>query len=477
MADPIAIPLGGADKDYNSIRSRQGIVNMLAEADKGGTYRTVKDCPGLTGFATTPGAGRSNLFVNSGSMYAICGQDLIRCDRYGNVSNLGFVGGGTARGFIQANSLPGDNQIQVLNGIGEGYVYTNAGGLTKITDPDFLSTVSGTVLNERGIYARRDTNEFFLSEIGDFLAYNAASFGSAEQNPDPLIAAISKGSACWFLGGKTVEYWQSIDNATLPLRVVQGATTLRGIAAVNSLAEAGERFCWFADDNTIRVINAAGNAMDKISDLDFELKVRGDGTPDFPGFAVTGDAIGFFVDGPVHKIFYLTFPTEGLTWGYDFTTGLEHQRKSEGLDYWRVGAAALFNNKLYGLDIVDGFIYELDQNAKDEAGTIMRREITTPSISSPKDWTLPYIELDMEVGQIQDNTEPYIVCEYSKDGGYTWVTWGRQSLGKRGNYRRRVPFRRFGRVPRHKDFILRFWVTDPVRVQMYKLWAAIEPDG
>jgi len=476
MAEPIPIPLGGADQDYNSVRSRQGLINMLAEGDETG-YRAVKDCPGLTDFADTPGAGRSNLFVNSGYMYAICGQSLVRCDKYGNVTTLGTVGGGTARGQIMANSVPGDNQVMILNGIGEGFVYTDAAGLVQVTDPDFLSTVSGTVLNERGIFARRDTNEFFLSEISDFSAYNAASFATAEQNPDQSKAAIAKGSAAWFLGGRTIEYWQSITNATLPLRVVQGATKLRGISAVHSLADAGERFCWFADDNTVRVIDAGSNTMDKISGLDLELKVRGDGTPDFPGFAVTDDAFGFFLDGPVHKIYYLTFPTEGLTWGFDFTTGLEHVRQSEGLDYWRVGAAALFNNKLYGLDVVDGKIYELDQEAKTESGTIMRRQITTPSISAPQDWTLPYIELDMEVGQIQDNTEPHISCDYSKDGGYTWVTWGKKSLGKRGDYRKRVTFRNFGRVPRHKNLILRFTVTDATRVQFYQLWAAIEQDG
>jgi hypothetical protein len=477
MAELVPIPLGGGEKNYNSIRARQGIINMLAEGDAEGEYRTVKDCPGLSDFATTAGAGRSNLFINSGYMYAITGTDLIRCDRFGVVTNLGTVGGGSARGQIMANSLPGDNQLMILNGIGQGYSYTNGAGLVQVTDPDFLATISGTVLNERGIFARRDTNEFFLSEIADFDAYNPASFGTAEQNPDDMVAAIAKGSACWMMGKRTIEMHQTITNTTLPLRPVQGGTKLRGISAVHSLADAGEHFSWFSDDNTLLNINADSNSMSKLSDLDFELRVRGDGTPEFPGFAVTDDAFGFFLDGPVHKIYYITFPTEGLTWGYDFSTGLQHQRKSEGFEFWRIGAAALFNNKLYGLDIIDGFIYELDQNAKDEAGTLMRRVITTPSISAPRDWTLPYIELDMEVGQIQDNTEPFISCEYSKDGGYTWVTHGKQSLGKRGNYRARVPFRFFGRIDRHKDFLLRFTITDATRVQFYQLWADINQDG
>lgn len=470
------IPLGGTNQDLNSVKSRQGVENLLAEANRNGDYATIKDTFGLSApFSTlTDSPGRSNLFVNSGFMYCIGGDTLFRVDQFGVATSLGFVGG-SGRGVIFANATPGDNQIMVLNGAGGGYVYTDGLGLVQVTDGDFFATVSGTVINERGVFVRRNTNEFFLSETSDFQDFNPLSFGSAEQDPDLLVACIQKKSAVWFLNAESTEYWQSIDNATLPLRPVTGASKERGIAAVASLAEAGERFCWFADDNTVRMIE--GSQMTKISDLNLELRVRGDGTPQFPGFAVTSDAIGFFIDGPVHKIYYLTFPTEGLTWGYDFNTGTTHIRSSEGLGAWRIGAAALFNNKLYGLDRINGNIYELDQNAKDENGAIMRRVLTFPTISHPMDWTLPYVEIEMEVGQTTDPTAtPEMLIEYSKDGGYSYTTHSTISLGDFGEQSKRVPIRHFGRITRHKDFILRLTVTDATRVQFYQAWADIEPD-
>ncbi len=476
MAEIQEIPLGGSDRDYNAVRARSGVVNLIPEADNSGTYRTVKDVGGLSPFADPQlGAGRSNLLVNSGFMYGVAGTTLIRVDQFGNVSNLGNVGG-SGRAQILSNAVPGDNQIMVLNGIGDGYVYTNGLGLVQVTDPDFLATVAGTVLGERGWFARRDTNEFFGSDISNFGAYNPLTFASAETDPDQVLNVIRKKAALWILGQRSTEYWQTIQDTTLPLRAVLGASKDRGMGAVFSLAEAGERFAWFADDLTARMIE--GSSMQKISDLELELLVRGDGTPDFPGFAVTDDAIGFFLDGPVHKVYYLTFPTAGLTWGYDFTTGLVHRRESEGLGYWRIGSIALFNSKLYGFDLVNGKILEIDQGAKDEDGEILRRVITTPSISSPYDWTLPYIELDMEVGQSPDpSADPKMIVEYSKDGGYTWTTWGNVELGRTGDFRHRIPIRQFGRIQRHKDFILRFTVTDAVRVQMYTLWATIERDA
>lgn len=477
MAEVQPIPLGGSDKEFNSKKSREAVLNLLAEADAQGGWRAVKDTQGLVELAdeSAAGAGRSNLFLNSGFLYAVIGGTLFRFDQFFNSTNLGAVGG-SGRARIFSNAVPGDNQIMILNGTGQGFVYTNGGGLVAVTDPDFLPTVAGDVLSERGFFVRQGSNEFFASEIGDFFAYDPLAFASAEFNPDNVLNLIAKKSALWLLGGATTEYWQTTSDTTLPVRAVQGAPKERGIAAVDSLAEAGERFCWFADDGTVRMIE--GQAMTKISDLDFELRVRGDGTPNFPGFAVTDDAFGFFVDGPVHKIYYLTFPTEGYTWGYDFSTGIAHQRTSEGVGYWRIGSVALFNNQLIALDQVNGKLYRLDQEAKDEAGEIMRRRLVSPTLSFPYDWTLPYAELEMEVGQVTDpSLEPVMLVEFSKDGGNTWTQKESVSLGNFGELKKRVPMRQFGRIVRHQDFILRFTVTDPVRVQFYGLYGVIEGDG
>ncbi len=477
MAELQRLPLGGDSEDYNSKKAREDLFNLLAEGNADGSYRTVKDAQGLTEFAdeTSSGVTRSNLFVNSGFMYAVIGDTLFRFDEFGASTNLGVVGG-SGRARLFANAVPGDSQIMVLNGAGDGFVFDNANGLLPVSDPDFFPAVAGDVLSERGWFSRQGTNEIFGSDIGNLLAYSPLTFLSAESNPDETVTVIAKKSALWVLGSESVEYFQTIIDVTVPLRPVIGASKERGIAALNSLAEAGERFCWFADDSTVRMIE--GQRMTKISDLEFELRVRGDGTAAFPGFSVIDDAIGFFIDGPVHKIYYLTFPTEGYTWGYDFSTGLTHQRVSGDLGFWRIGSVVLFNNKLYGGDLVNGKIYELDQENKTEDGAIMRRVLTTPTLTFPVDWTLPSIELEMEVGQVTDpNAEPVMLVEYTKDGGSNYITHQPVELGDFGELRKRVVMRQFGRIVRHQDFNLRFTVTDDVRVQFYSLWGDVNLDG
>ncbi len=466
------IPLGGKEQDYDSKKSRERLINMIAEVNRDGTYLSVKRLEGLTSYVTfSLGPIRSNLLVNAGFIYVVSGSTLFRVNTSLVPETLGVVGGSN-RCQILANSIPGDSQILTLNGDGLGFVYSNFGGFVQITDLDFLPTVSGTILDERFWFARTDTNEFFGSDIGTGLAYDPLTFASAEESPDLVRAVIAKKSALWPIGTDTLENWQTFDNDTLPLRRVKGATKERGISAISSLAEIGNSFAWLADDGTVRLMT--DTTMTTISDLELELKIRGNGTNSFPGFTKTDDAIGFFIDGPIHKRYYLVFPSEGYVWGYDLKTKATHSRESEGLDVWRVNSATLFDNKIIVGDSIDGKLWILDPDAKDEDGSIMRATIQAPTISFPHDVSIPLIEIDMEVGTTTDvNADPKMIVSYTKDGE-TYTVHSVVSLGKIGERRTRVPLRMFGRVVRFKDFGIKLEITDAERFQIYGADAIIE---
>lgn len=458
--------LGGQNKDYDSKKSRGEIVNLIPEGNKDGSYRTVRKVDGLTLFATLPlGSVRSDPLVNAGFAYVVSGANLYRVDSTGSVTDLGAIGG-TGRAKMAANAVPGDSQILILNGSGSGYIYDDASGLVAITDTDFFPSSSVTVLNERFWLARDGTNEFFASDVSDGTSYDPLSFASAEESPDNVVACIAKKSAFWALGTKTSEYWQSITDVTLPLRRVNGATKEWGVLAPDSLAEVNEFFAFLADDKTVRMIQGA--QMIKISDLAFELKIKGNGTKTHPGFNIIDDAIGFFVKGPIHPTYYLTFPTEGYTWGYDLNTGLSHTRETEGLNYWRVNGAKIFNNDVLCCDSVDGILWTLDADNKTENGEILRTTLVTPTISYEKDATIPLIEIDMEVAETTDPTsDPKMIVYYTKDGGNTYTNKENISLGKFGEHKKRVPLRSFGRLVRNKDFGLKLVTTGAIGVRFY----------
>ena len=461
MAD---FPLGGESSDFDSKKSRGEIINLIPEGNE--KYRSVRRTEGLTLFATLAlGPVRSNILVNNSFAYVVSGSTLYRVTTAGVVTTIGAVNG-TGRAKIAANAVPGDSQILILNGSGSGFIYDDAGGLVSITDTDFYSSSSVTVLNERFWLVRDNTNQFFGSAVSDGTSYPALAIASAEEHPDNMVACIAKKSAFWAIGAETTEYWQSYTDTDLPLRQVKGATHEWGIIARDSLAEENDFFAFLADDRTVRMVK--GTQMVKISDLEFELKVKGNGTTTYPGFDTVTDAIGFFVDGPIHSTYYITFPTEKYTWGFDVNTGMSHRRESEGLGLWRVNSAVKFGDKVICGDSLDGKLWTLDPANRTENSAILRTTLITPTVSYEKNVTIPLIELDMEVAQTTDPTAtPKMMVYYTKDGGNTYVNKGHVLLGDFGEHRKRIALRSFGRLVRYKDFGLKLEVTDPVGVQFY----------
>lgn len=467
------LSLGGSERSYNSKRSRQRLVNLIAETNKDGSYRTIKRTEGLSTLVDLgTGPIRSDILINSGFAYVVSGTTLYRFDSALTVENIGAVSG-SGRAKLSANSFPGDNQIFILNGLGAGFTYKNADGLELVTDPDFFESSSVAVLNERFWFVRDGTNEFFGSDLSDGKNYNPLTFGTADEKPDNVVGVVAKRSALWVLGERSVEYWQSTTDANFPLRRIQGATIERGCISVDTIAEIEDSFAWLADDSTVRMIN--GNQSTKISDLDLELRIKGDGTPVNPGFdlADLSASFAFWLDGPIHKVYCLTFPTQGFTWCYDMTTGLSHLRESHinfaSIGRWRGNTVGNFEGKIIIGDYTLGRIWSLDPDAFDEGGEMLKTKLRTPSVTQENNFTVPLVEVDMETGVgLNDGqgSDPLMMVAYSKDGT-TFINHESISLGKIGDYRTRVPIRDFGRVVRNRDFILDLEVSDPVRVQYY----------
>lgn len=473
MVATIEVPVGGFDLDYQGKQSRAIAVNCYAEGE--GDFYSVRRCDGLELFkATTEEFCRSNVILVDGLVYFVAGESLYQLDKVGNLNNLGTVGGA---GFCElaANNIPDDSQVLVLNGLGQGYVYQPSTGLNIITDPDFPPASYATVLNERFWLPKDNSNQFAASAVSDGTDYPAGAIATAETSPDNVVAPVAHKGALWVLGENTSEYWQYVNDSTLPVRQVKGVVYERGCAAVHSIRKTGDTFCFLADDLTVMMVS--GSQMQKISGLSFELEVKGDGSTRYPGYSKVDDAYGFFIDGPTHKIYYLTFPTESVTWGYDFSTGLWHKRESFGYTRWRpIGAVSAWG-KIIVADALSGNIYYLTPGYKTENGVRIDCYFRTPSLSWRTDVTIPLIEVDMETGVGVANgqgSDPKLIIRYSKDGGNTWINKSDQPIGAIGDYRKRVPIRQFGRVVRNRDFVVEVRITDPVEFRIYKMYAQVE---
>jgi len=473
------IPLGGYSKDFNSKKAASTSVNMYLTRNDDGSFKQADRTEGLTEWVSFgPSNIRSNFILANDFLYFVAGGFLWRTESNKNTVNLGVVGGANRAVLIINNEpLP---EILILNGSGDGFVYdTNALTLTQVTAPEFVARRprQGDFLNGRAWLVDTQNNTFFGSALNDFMTYPASTVASANEHPDKILNIEAVQSALHVIGEKTTEYWQSVNDPNLPLRRVNGATMHHGTLSENSVARLDDMYCFLSEEKGVQLVKRTSEQ--KISDLDFELPVKGDGTERYKGFSVLDDAYGFWIDGAFHKVYCITFPTEKFTWCFDFATGTSHLRNSkenaEFIGFWRVNQTIDAFGTTLAADYDRGVIWELTPDAKGEGDEILTGLIRTQSVSRAKNFTIPRAELDMETGVSNINAnEALLQWAVSKDGGKTFDNKNPRPLGIIGDYRKRVPLYDIGRTVRYKDLVFEFQCSAPVRFTFYGLYADIQ---
>lgn len=471
----IDLPIGGFSRDYDSKKSVGAAINAIITGNEDGSFQVAGRTDGFSVFVDV-GVGpiRSNYISLGGLVYVVSGPDLYQIDQNGGTTLIQSIGGAG-----QAQLIPDSNNTFVaLNGLGDGWSVV-AGVPTQISDAIFIARdpKRGMYLNGRWWFVDSvNANIFFGSDLNDPTSYSAAAVATAQQHADKVIDIKSKQSMAYVIGEKTIEIWQTVNDSDLPLRPITGQTIHHGTAAQDSVAELDNGFAFLGDDRAVYYVEG-GNAK-KISTLDFDLKVKGTGSLRFPGFTTVSDAIGFWVDGPIHKLYCLTFPAEGWTWCYDIVTGRPHVRESfesaVSIGQWR-GLYSIneFSKTLVG-DSKLGRIWKLDPASHTEGSENLPFILRTVSMSWDKDVVIDLIELEMEVGVTKVNDDEALMqCRISKDGGKTWLSHRNIGLGDTGHYNDRPQWRQIGRVPARQDFVVEWRTSADVDIRIYKAKANV----
>ena len=469
------LPMAYGSADYFSKKSRADLINLMVETNKDGDFIQVRPTDGLVEFSDDNAFAvgiRSNLHLSDDRVFYVILDELRFVNSSGTVSSAGTLNNNSGRAFITSmqGPTPSDPQVIILDGAGDGYVYTTGGGLVQITDVNFpAACFSLTVLNEQVYAVRNDSTQIQVSQVGDATNWTPAIFFQANEKPDNALAVIANQGAIWVFCEETTEYWRSVNDPNLPVRRTIGGTKERGIVSIDSLTEYDNKIFWLADDLTVRML--VGTQMTQVSDLDFAETMEGR-----QGSVVSG-AIGFFIDDDIHKMYCLTFFNIGYTWLYDLTTGKPHRRftPDENLNVWRGVASTRAFDRVLIADTFQPKIYFTDNSVFTEDGITITRFWTTPSIYNEKNFTIPLIEFDMEVAK--DATADSFQVEYTKDGGNNFFTHSDGLVGTTGEDDTRVPLREFGRVVRNKDFFLRITVNEAIDFSIYNIVADVQVSG
>lgn len=400
--------------------------------------------------------------------YAVHRGTLYEINNAGVATNRGMLLTTTGRVSMAHNGT----QVMIVDG-SFGYIYnTSTLVFAQIVDADFpANPTTVTFLAGRFVVSLFASSRFYESDSYNGLSWDALRFANAETSPDPIVSTWSSNGQLIPLGDLTTEYWGLSGTLDFSFAQLQGTATEWGLAARWSIAKFDNTMACLIKNRMgqVMVAKLAGYLPDKISTPDLDSIIN--------GYAATSDATAYSYMLGGHPMYVISFPSAGKSWLYDGSTGFWSPLKSFGSTRHNGEFAITLLGRTLVADSSDGKLYELTDTALTDNGASIERELVSENIANQD---LSFLEIDclrvdMEVGvglATGQGSNPQIGLSISRDNGRTWGPQMWKDMGRIGEYRTRVEWRRLG-SPREASFKLT--VTDPVPIVFVS--ACINPDN
>ena len=449
----------------------QNTVNWYPEANDLGTGKEQEQMflaptPGLKLFATLPqGPVRGVWRSSSGELYVVGGNKFYKVSSTGMVTELGQLNTSTGPVSIADNGL----QIIIVDGP-NGYFFTLASGMFNvITDPDFPGADQVTFQDGYFIFNQINSQRFFISGLND-VTFDGLDIATAEASPDLLVGLISSNQNLYLFGSQSIEVYYNSGDADFPFQRIQGAVVNVGCSAPFSIYQLpGGTLVWLGGDasGVGIVYKMVGYQAQRVSNSAVEASIRA------LTIAQIAQARAWVYQQSGHVFYVLSIPGLAYSWVLDLSNNLWHQRaylnptnlNPAGLERHRADCQIV----VYGVNMVgdyeNGKLYALDPNTLTDDGVAIKRLRTAPHLTKGlRNIFHSSFQLDMEVGVgldgVGQGTDPQVMLQWSNDGGHTWSNEHWRSIGKIGEKKKRIIWRRIGRA---RDRVYRVMITDPVK--------------
>lgn len=442
------------------------MINLFPEivAEGGKEAAFLQRAPGLN-LQTTVGTGPiRGLWTFGDYAYVVSGSQLYKLDSSYNATLIGSVAGTTSLVSMADN---GTQLFIVCDG--PSYIYnavTNAFG--QITDADFPGATTVCYLDGYFVFNEPNSQRIWVTSLLDGTSIDPLDFASAEGSPDGVVAVVSNFRELWVFGTNSVEVWYDSGNADFPLSRIQGAFNELGCASPHCIAKMDNSIFWLGQDARGKgmVYKANGYQGQRISTHAVEWQIQ--------QYANISDAIAYTYQQDGHSFYVLTFPSANTTWVYDVSTGAWHERAgfdNGAFTRHRSNCQVFFNGENLVGDYENGNVYAFDLEDYSDNGGIQRwlrswRALSTGQ-NNLKRAAHHSLQLDCESGvglNSGQGDDPQVALRWSDDGGHTWSNEHWVSIGKIGEYGRRVLWRRLGMTQKLRDRVYEISGTDPVKI-------------
>lgn len=464
------VPFVGPTYQMSAVSfDNQRSVNLFLITSETGTSKSnsaLIKTAGMKLFSEVGGGPIRNAFSStSGRGFVASGNKLYEIYSDGSFDDRGALNSNSSRVSFAENNA---GEIIIVDGL-NGYIFTlSTDTLSQITDSDFPNgTKKVDYLDGYFICCKPETQNFYISNINDGMTWDTLDYAAVESSPDNLVSLVVDKGNVWFFGNRVTEVYYNAGTG-FPFKRIQGAIVPTGCSATHTPMRFDNSIVWLGEDEYGRGVvwraHTDGYAVTRISTQAIEKKIAES--------ANFSNSYAWVYHEQGHIFYCLQVSGLDTTLVYDAATQQWHERSFRnsllGRDEQHRGSC-LFNfakKNLIG-DRQSGKIYELSLDYFDDAGDEIIWSRTTPHYDQEKK-LIPHssFELDCEVGRglsSGQGSDPKIMMKYSDDGGRTWSNELWRSLGKVGEYKTRVVWRKLGSS---KDRVYQVSGSDPVFIQI-----------
>lgn len=428
------------------------LINCYVEdaGEEGKTRTPIVAADGFSLYSTLAGGGaiRAGINFDDAKAYVVSGDKVFRIYPVtGTATEIGTVSA-NGRVSMVRNRKAGGGQVGIATSSGFFYVIEND-VLTPVSlPPDAPGTLRQVITLDGFFVLIFDNGEFYLTAIDEGTSIDDLDFSEANKSPDGLVGGAVLGSDAILFGDRSTEFWQNTGHGDFALERTTAASF--GCYAGGSIANMsvisgsiGETVAFAGTDSDgayLGVMLLNGYSAQKISNHAVDRAIRDE--PD------KSSIVGFSWAKDGHSFYCIS--GSSFSWLYDTATGLPHERKSTGLNRWRISMAMPFDDEIILGDYETNKLYKLRHDIHDEDGNYFDMRVKTPNIHAwPNPMRFHALHLDVIPGVGLENgaesdINPVISMRHSNDNGNRWIGPRTARLGKSGEKARRVKYLQLG---------------------------------
>lgn len=464
--------LGGTYVSRSKDLADNRCVNLfpeLVETKEGKAVGAFYGCPGYY-LLSTIGSGpiRGAYRASTGVLYVVSGNGLYSVSATWQATLVGTFASSTG----PVKMVDNGNQLLIVDGTGGYCLVFKTGAFTQPL-PGTPGVIPATLAYQDGfaLVNFSGTNQFYQSNLNDFTTWQALNFSSADSNPGAIIGMYDLHREVWLFKTDRTEVWVNAGLPGFAFQRLQGVQIPEGCVAPYSIDRIGDSIMWLGQDEQGQgiVYMSNGYAAVPVSTHAISFAIQ--------ALPTISDAIGFTYQQDKHFFYVLTFPSGNLTFVFDMSSKLWHERatfNANGTFSRHVANCHAFAYGVHAIgDFSNGNLYAWDMNTYTDNGNVHKWlrswRALPPSQESFVQYRFESLEISCQTGvNVPDGLNPQMMLRWSDDGGYNWSNELWADSNQTGNTSPRVIFKPLGQTKRGTgyDRIFELSGTDPVPVAL-----------